>query len=82
MAGRPLEAMALIGLGITSLSMQPTMIGPVKMMVRSLDTRTLQPLMARLCEEAGLTARPTLASFATKENIALEKAELTPFISR
>ena len=38
-AGRPLEAMALVGLGITSLSMQASMIGPVKMMIRNLDTR-------------------------------------------
>src|SRR5262249_5761652 len=49
MAGRPLEAIALIGLGITSLSMQPTMIGPVKMMVRSLDTRPLKPALERMC---------------------------------
>src|SRR5262249_42091578 len=48
-AGRPLEAMALVGFGITSLSMQASMIGPVKMMIRSLDTRTLRPLVEGLC---------------------------------
>ena len=31
--GRPLEAMALIGLGFRSLSMSPTSIGPVKAML-------------------------------------------------
>ena len=37
MAGRPLEAMALIGLGYRSISMAPASIGPVKSMVLSLD---------------------------------------------
>ena len=36
--GRPLEAMALIGLGFRSLSMSPASIGPVKAML--LETRT------------------------------------------
>ena len=37
MAGRPLDAMALLGLGIRTLSMQPGQIGPIKMMIRSLN---------------------------------------------
>ncbi len=37
MAGRPLEAMALIGLGFRSISMAPASIGPVKAMILSLD---------------------------------------------
>jgi len=36
-AGRPLEAMALLGIGFRSLSMAPASIGPVKAMVLSLD---------------------------------------------
>ncbi|MBN8530912.1 MAG: phosphoenolpyruvate--protein phosphotransferase [Alphaproteobacteria bacterium] len=36
MASRPLEAMALVGLGIRQLSMPPSAIGPVKEMIRSL----------------------------------------------
>ncbi len=73
MAGRPLEAMALIGLGISALSMQPSMIGPVKMMVRSLDTRALQPVVTSLCETGLPSARPALADFAAEHGIALEK---------
>ena len=38
MAGHPLEAMALIGLGLRTLSMHPANIGPVKMMIRSIDS--------------------------------------------
>ncbi|HEX2761991.1 MAG TPA: phosphoenolpyruvate--protein phosphotransferase, partial [Rhizomicrobium sp.] len=36
MAGRPLDAMSLLGLGIRTLSMAPGQIGPIKMMIRSL----------------------------------------------
>src|SRR5262249_19250123 len=41
MAGKPLDAMALVGLGLRTLSMQPANIGPIKMMIRSLDTREI-----------------------------------------
>ncbi len=38
MAGEPLDAMALVGLGFRVLSMNPGGVGPVKAMVRSLDS--------------------------------------------
>jgi phosphotransferase system enzyme I (PtsP) len=50
MGGRPLEAMALIGLGFRNFSMAATAVGPVKAMVVSLDagaaTRELRTLLA------------------------------------
>jgi phosphotransferase system enzyme I (PtsP) len=70
-AGRPLEAMALIGLGITSLSMQASMIGPVKMMIRSLDTRELKPLVAELCGIAEASARQQLVDFAGRHGVPI-----------
>ncbi|MHA1189053.1 MAG: putative PEP-binding protein, partial [Alphaproteobacteria bacterium] len=36
-AGRPLEAMALLAIGYRDLSMAPSAIGPVKAMIRTLD---------------------------------------------
>jgi phosphotransferase system enzyme I (PtsP) len=42
MGGRPLEAMALLGLGINRLSITPAGIGPVKAMIRSLDLGALR----------------------------------------
>ena len=42
MGGRPLEAMALLGLGINRLSITPAGIGPVKAMIRSLDLAALR----------------------------------------
>ena len=41
MAGKPLEAMALIGLGFRSISMAPASIGPIKSMVLSADAGVL-----------------------------------------
>jgi phosphotransferase system enzyme I (PtsP) len=73
MAGRPLEAMALIGLGATALSMQPTMIGPVKLMVRSLDTRPLAALLRRLGNEHLVSARDALKAFAESEGVVIER---------
>jgi len=73
MAGRPLEAMALIGLGIRSLSMPPSQIGPVKMMVRDLDTRPLKALLDRLRHISDASARDRLAQFAAEHGIAVER---------
>src|SRR5208283_2978755 len=42
MAGRPVEAMALIALGYRSISMAPASIGPVKAMVLSVNTKKLR----------------------------------------
>ena len=42
MAGRPLEAMALLGLGFRSISMAPASIGPVKSMILSLEVEPLK----------------------------------------
>jgi phosphotransferase system enzyme I (PtsP) len=70
-AGRPLEAMALVGLGITSLSMQASMIGPVKMMIRNLDTRPLRPVLDRLCGIPGPSARTHLQDFAAGHGVPI-----------
>ena len=39
MGGRTLEAMALIGIGLTRFSITPAAVGPIKAMIRSLDAR-------------------------------------------
>ncbi len=72
MAGRPLEAMALIGLGLRTLSMQPANIGPVKMMVRSLDTREVAQFVDKLCGRTDHSLRTRLAAFAAERGIALK----------
>jgi len=73
MAGRPLEAMALIGLGAVSLSMQAANVGPVKQMIRMLDTRALFPFVENLCETATASARAPLAQFAAEQGVPIER---------
>ncbi|WP_447764411.1 phosphoenolpyruvate--protein phosphotransferase [Sphingopyxis panaciterrae] len=52
MGGRPLEAMALLGVGIERLSITPAGVGPVKAMIRSLDLGALR------AEIPAILARP------------------------
>ncbi|HTK80507.1 MAG TPA: phosphoenolpyruvate--protein phosphotransferase [Rhizomicrobium sp.] len=70
-AGRPLEAMALIGLGLRTLSMQPANIGPVKMMVRSIDTREVSEFVERLCGRTDHSLRTRLMAFAAERGVTL-----------
>jgi len=48
MAGQPLDAMALVGIGFRVLSMAPGSIGPVKATIRSLELAPLSELLAAL----------------------------------
>jgi phosphotransferase system enzyme I (PtsP) len=72
MAGRPLEAMALVGLGLRTLSMQPANIGPVKMMVRSLDTRDVSSFVEKLTGRTDHSLRTRLAAFAAERGIVIK----------
>jgi len=72
MAGRPLEAMALIGVGLRTLSMQPANIGPVKMMVRSMDSREVSEFVDKLCGRTDHSLRTRLAAFAAERGIVLK----------
>jgi phosphotransferase system enzyme I (PtsP) len=58
MASRPLEAMALIGLGFRSISMAPASVGPVKSMIMSLDAGALERWLetSLRCVEGSLRA--------------------------
>ncbi len=70
-AGDPLGAMALIGIGYRSLSMSPASIGPIKAMVLALDAGKVSARLDTLLEndfgEAGV--RGALAAFAEAEGI-------------
>jgi phosphotransferase system, enzyme I, PtsP len=45
MAGQPLDALALVGVGFRTLSMAPSSIGPVKAMIRSLELGAVERLL-------------------------------------
>ncbi len=72
MAGRPLDAMALLGLGLRTLSMQPANIGPIKMMIRSLHLGEVAQFVDKLCGRTDHSLRTRLAAYAAERGIVLE----------
>ena len=71
MGGRPLEAMALIGIGIDRLSITPAAVGPIKAMVRSLDHAAIVAEMERLLSKAPRTVRGDLIDWAAARGVEL-----------
>ncbi|MCA0025441.1 MULTISPECIES: phosphoenolpyruvate--protein phosphotransferase [unclassified Mesorhizobium] len=73
LAGKPISAMALVGLGFRSISMSPASIGPVKAMLTELPLEALKAffddnLMAPV---QGLPMRALLQAFADDRSIPL-----------
>src|SRR3954467_5839740 len=71
MAGRPLEAMALIGLGAESFSITPAGVGPVKAMVRSLDAEAIRTRMDQLLAKPPRDMRKALADWARRHSVTI-----------
>jgi phosphotransferase system enzyme I (PtsP) len=71
LAARPLDAMALIACGITSLSMPPSAVGPIKAMIRSLDVGKLQEFIAYINREPTPSIRPQLERFAKDHGVEI-----------
>ena len=71
MAGDPLDAMALIGIGFRTLSMAPASIGPVKTMIRSVHLGPLEQFMTGLLDRPDHSLRPYLRAFAQDHGIVV-----------
>jgi phosphotransferase system, enzyme I, PtsP len=73
LAGKPLSAMALIGLGYRSISMSPAAIGPVKAMLLELHVGRISALMDDIlgCRAGDRSARERLKAFADENAIPL-----------
>ena len=71
MAGRPLEAFALIALGFTRLSMPPAGIGPVKAMVLSLDAGAARRGLTAALKSGAGSVRNEIETLARKLNVAV-----------
>ncbi|CAH1659928.1 MAG: phosphoenolpyruvate--protein phosphotransferase [Chelatococcus sp.] len=71
--GRPLEAMALIGIGYRAFSMTPASVGPVKAMLLELNVSELANTMTTLlgASEKG-SLRPALAAFAAAHGLPVQ----------
>lgn len=73
LAGKPISAMALIGLGYRSISMSPASIGPVKAMLTELPLEELEAFFADnlMAPAHGLPMRALLQAFADDRSIPL-----------
>ena len=70
-AGRPLDAMALIGVGFRSLSMAPSSIGPVKTMIRSLNYGDISRYIQTLQSMPVHSHREKLREFAIDHGVMI-----------
>ncbi|WP_111564846.1 phosphoenolpyruvate--protein phosphotransferase [Rhizobium sp.] len=73
LAGKPISAMALLGIGFRSVSMSPASIGPVKAMLLGLDVGALSKAMHEALDDTTTptSIRELLAHFAETHNIPL-----------
>jgi phosphotransferase system, enzyme I, PtsP len=69
MGGRPLEALALLGLGVERLSVTPAAIGPLKAMIRSADVAALKVKMIEWLAKPPANLRGELEQWAKTEKI-------------
>lgn len=69
MAGNSLDALALIALGVRSLSMTPGSIGPVRDAVRSCSVHQLTGFVDALSHRADRSLRQAMADFARDRGI-------------
>jgi phosphotransferase system, enzyme I, PtsP len=72
MGGRPLEAMALIGIGIEQFSITPAAVGPIKAMVRSLDAGKVRTRVEQLLEKPPPNMRKALLDWARRHKVAID----------
>ena len=71
MAGQPLDAMALVGVGFRTLSMAPASIGAVKAVIRSLSLAAVEEFLAVCVEQPSHSLRGKLRDFAADHGIAI-----------
>jgi len=71
LAGRPLEAFALLTLGFTRLSAPAGGVGPVKRMILSADLGAARRGMASLLGSSSASVRGELESLARKLNVSI-----------
>ena len=71
MGGRPLEAMALIGIGAENFSITPAAVGPIKAMVRSLDAGAVRQRLDQLLKRPPRNLRKALTDWARRHSVAI-----------
>ena len=67
--GKPVTALALLAIGFRRLSIAPASVGPVKMMIRSLDLAGVEAYMGGLLSRSDHSLRDLLTAFAKDHGI-------------
>lgn len=71
MARKPLDALALIGVGVRSLSVSASAIGPLKAMIRSFTLAELEKYMGYLLQSSEPSVRNWLQAYAQDHGIVV-----------
>ena len=71
MGGKPLQAMALLGLGFRQFSVPSAAIGPVKRMLRSAHTQRLEAAVREAMDRPDLDMRVELENIANRQGLKL-----------
>ncbi len=69
--GRTIGALALIAIGFRRLSIAPSAVGPVKMMIRSLNLSELVPYVDQLLSRSDHSIRSDLKAFAHDHGVKI-----------
>ncbi len=72
MGGRRLEALALLGLGITRLSITPAAVGPIKELIRKVDMKAIGEAMTGWLASPPEDMRAVLQKWAEEREIEVE----------
>ena len=75
MASRPLEAMALVALGVRHLSLVASEVGPVRAMIRSLAAAPLRQFILRQLARPEPSLRTSLRGYALDHGVVLPPAD-------
>ncbi|VAW21798.1 Phosphoenolpyruvate-protein phosphotransferase of PTS system, partial [hydrothermal vent metagenome] len=73
LAGRPIEALALMAIGMTALSMGPSSVGPVKDLVLNLDLAPIREEVNKVLngQNKGQDMRDLLTQLSDKQNLPI-----------
>lgn len=69
--GKAVGALALLAIGYRRLSIAPAAVGPVKMMIRSLDLKRVEQFVEQLLSRSDHTIRDELKRFAQENNVKI-----------
>jgi len=72
MGGRPLEAMALLGLGIDRFSITPAAVGPIKAMLKGVDRAAITAAMTAWLAAPPPSMREALTGWAAAQGVELD----------